>query len=211
MKKETLVLESSIVVPVKKRDTTLTVKLGWDAKSGTPKEKIKGVVEGMVLGISDNSYDLNLAAVVEYDGGKKPELVFHGQRSRADSTGSIVLKKDSRTVIGAGSDETMVIHLGKIPEDVRRVILFMNIAGAHSADKNLYDVQNVFVQIEDEESCKVLYREEEAFTNEYAKDYCSYTFAELWNEKSGWMLRGASRYSCEDNELDTLDALIKQS
>ena len=42
MKKETLVLESSIVVPVKKRDTTLTVKLGWDAKSGTPKEKIKG-------------------------------------------------------------------------------------------------------------------------------------------------------------------------
>lgn len=105
----------------------------------------------------------------------------------------------------------MVIHLGKIPEDVRRVILFMNIAGAHSADKNLYDVQNVFVQIEDEESCKVLYREEEAFTNEYAKDYCSYTFAELWNEKSGWMLRGASRYSCEDNELDTLDALIKQS
>ena len=85
MKKETLVLESSIVVPVKKRDTTLTVKLGWDAKSGTPKEKIKGVVEGMVLGISDNSYDLNLAAVVEYNGGKKPELVFHGQRSRADS------------------------------------------------------------------------------------------------------------------------------
>ena len=88
----------------------------------------------------------------------------------------------------------------------------MNIAGAHSADKNLYDVQNVFVQIEDEESCKVLYREEEAFTNEYAKDYCSYTFCgAVERKKSGWMLRGASRYSCEDNELDTLDALIKQS
>ena len=52
----------------------------------------------------------------------------------------------------------------------------MNIAGAHSADKNLYDVQNVFVQIEDEESCKSSVQEEEAFTNEYAKDYCSYTF-----------------------------------
>ena len=76
MKKETLVLESPIVVPVKKRDTTLTVKLGWDAKSGTPKEKIKGVVEGMVLGISDNSYDLNLAAVMRITVAKSRNSCF---------------------------------------------------------------------------------------------------------------------------------------
>ncbi len=145
-----------------RRDTTLTVKLGWDAKSGTPKEKIKGVVEGMVLGISDNSYDLNLALSWNITVAKAGTRVSRSEE-QSDSTGSIVLKKDSRTGIGAGSDETMVIHLGKIPEDVRRVILFMNIAGAHSADKNLYDVQNVFVQIEDEESCKVLYRGRRSF------------------------------------------------
>ena len=111
MKKET---RTGILRGSWSRRETRPLRSSWDGmpRAVLQKEKIRGVVEGMVLGISDNSYDLNLAAVVEYNGWQKPELVFHGQ-SRADSTGN-VRKRTAKPVSGAGSDETMVIHLGKI-------------------------------------------------------------------------------------------------
>ncbi len=56
-------------------------KLGWDARPVLKREDQRAWWKGWFWEFQNNSYDLNLAAVVEYNSGK-PELVFHGQRSK---------------------------------------------------------------------------------------------------------------------------------
>ena len=206
--RKVLNLESSVRIPIEKSDSVLRVRLGWDARRGSVKEKAAGVLEEMIFGQSEKSYDLNLAAIVKYRGDRKPELVFHSENHSCDSTGGVGLGRDNRTGIGARSDETIHINLGKMPEDVEKIILFMNIAGANALHQSLSDVENIFVQIEDEFDDSVYLREENAFKNDAAKEFCCYTFAELLQGETRWILRGLSRYSREDRERDTFEALV---
>ena len=186
----------------------LRVKLGWDMKEQSFKERLQGRMEIAMTGSSKNIYDLNLAAIVEYSDGSKPELIYHHGLSGhgCDETGSILLGKDDRTGFGTGSDETMDIHMLTLDESVSRIILFMNIGGANAMRQKLADVDGVFVQIENVDRAEVILREEEAFKTEEAKKFCEYTFAEICREKTGWVLRGRRRYSVEDNEHQTLRA-----
>ena len=163
----------------------------------------------MILGGSAKSYDLNLAAIIEYQGAKKPELIFHSENHSCDSSGSIGLGRDNRTGMASGVDERIHVDLRKVPENVKQIILFMNITGANEFHHNLSDVENIFVQIEDEDGSSVYLREENAFKNDAAKESCCYTFAALCREEEGWVLRGMSRYSREDKERETFEALTQ--
>lgn len=189
--------------------TALRVKLGWDEKEATLAERIKGHLQEAATGISAASFDLNLAAILEYADGTKPELVFHHGAGGCgkDEAGSVLLSHDDRTGAGAGSDETLQIHLADVPEAVERIVLFVNISSANLVHQRLADVPNVFVQIESEDDCAVLFREEDAFKSEDATAYCCYTFAAVCRTESGWVLRGMARYSCEDCEQDTMTAI----
>ena len=190
--------------------TGLTVKLGWDTKEQSLKDRIQGRLEVATTGASEKSYDLNLAAIVEYSDGTKSELVFHhGPGGHgADDAGSVLLGADDRTGFGKGSDETISIKLEEVPSNVNRIVLFMNIGNANLVNQKLADVDGTFVQIESTDSCEVLLREEEAFKNEEAKKYCCYAFAAVCREENNWVLRGMARYSTEDRELETLNAFI---
>ena len=199
-------LENSFEVEVEE-DAVVHVQLGWDMKRGGLKEKIEGQVAAAVIGISEKEYDLNLAAIVEHD-TQEAELVFHhGPGGHgADESGAVLLSKDDRSGFGGGSDEDLRVRLKELPESVRRIVFFMNIGGANVLDQHLTDVDNVFVQIQNDKNCKVYLREEEAFRAERAKEYCCYTFAELCRKGKGWVLCGVSRYSREDSELETMRA-----
>lgn len=192
--------------------TALRVKLGWDGKEASLAERIKGHLQEAATGISAASFDLNLAAILEYADGTKPELVFHhGVGSCGeDEAGSVLLSRDDRTGAGDGSDETLRIQLADVPEAVERIVLFVNISSANLVHQHLADVSNVFVQIESEDDCSVLFREEDAFRSEEAASYCCYTFAALCRTESGWVLRGMARYSCEDCEQDTMKAITSR-
>ena len=172
-------LENSFEVEVEE-DAVVHVQLGWDMKRGGLKEKIEGQVAAAVIGISEKEYDLNLAAIVEHD-TQEAELVFHhGPGGHgADESGAVLLSKDDRSGFGGGSDEDLRVRLKELPESVRRIVFFMNIGGANVLDQHLTDVDNVFVQIQNDKNCKVYLREEEAFRAERAQEYCCYTFAEL--------------------------------
>lgn len=191
----------------------LCVKLGWDEKDAGLAERIKGRLEEAATGISGSSYDLNLAAVLEYTDGTKPELVFHCGTSGcgSDEAGSVVLSRDDRTGAGVGSDETLKIHFADVPANVGRILLFVNISGASVVGQSFADVDNVFVQIENEDNCQVLFREEDAFKAECAGDYCCYTFAALCRTEEGWTIKGMARYSNEDNEQETLKAITEKA
>ncbi len=199
--------ESTAVIPIETPDAVLKVKLGWDAKKGTIKEHVRGMIEEVTMGSSGKAYDLDLSAILEYEGEKKPELIFHSAKHSTDSSKSISLSKDNRTGKGDGSDEEITIQTAKLPKDTKRVILFMNINNANEWKQNLYEVENVFVQIENEKTCNVYCREEEAFKNDAAKESCCYTFAELCRTENGWAIKRTARYSREDTGQDTLKAL----
>ncbi len=193
--------------------TELSVKLGWDEKEASLAERLKGRLEEAATGISGKSFDLNLAAILEYTDGTKPELVFHRGVSGcgADESGSVELGRDNRTGARAGSDESLHICLADVPSNVGRILLFVNITGANEVHQSFADVHHVFVQIEDDATCAVLLREEEAFQAECAAEYCCYTFAALCRTEEGWVLRGMARYSHEDNEQDTLKAFTEKA
>lgn len=193
--------------------TGLCVKLGWDEKDASLAERIKGRLEEAATGISAASFDLNLAAILEYTDGTKPELVFHHGVGGcgSDEAGSVVLGRDDRTGAGGGSDESLHIRFADVPETVGRILLFVNISGANLVHQSFADVHNVFVQIENEENCAVLFREEDAFKAECAAEYCCYTFAAVCRTEAGWVLRGMARYSHEDKEQDTLKAITEKA
>lgn len=209
---EVLEKECGFECALDKEVTGLKVLLGWETKQESLKDRIRGRIEVATMGVSEKSYDLNLAAILEYTDGTKSELVFHhGASGRgADEAGSVVLGTDDRTGFGKGSDESISIALGEIPENVGRVVLFMNIGGANLVGQKLADVDGVFVQIEAADDCRVLMREEDAFHTEEAAKYCCLAFAALCREEGGWVLRGMARYSDEDREAETLKAFLQK-
>lgn len=96
---------------VVKGDNKLTVGIGWDAKKVDLKKKIKIAIDNIMSATSEDTYDLNLAAIVEHNDGSDPELVFWGHKySRSDS---VVLKGDDRTGQKEGIDEEMRIYLDR--------------------------------------------------------------------------------------------------
>ena len=65
---------------VVKGDNKLTVGIGWDAKKVDLKKKIKIAIDNIMSATSEDTYDLNLAAIVEHNDGSDPELVFLGSQ-----------------------------------------------------------------------------------------------------------------------------------
>ena len=51
---------------VVKGDNKLTVGIGWDAKKVNLKKKIKIAIDNIMSATSEDTYDLNLAAIVEH-------------------------------------------------------------------------------------------------------------------------------------------------
>ena len=208
---EVLKKDCTFECPIDAETAKLRVQLGWDEKEQSLKERIKGRMEAAAMGASSKTFDLNLAAILEFNDGTKPELVFHRSASGCgeDEAGTVLLSNDDRTGFGKGSDETIEIHLADVPFNVERIVLFMNIGSANMFGQHLADVDGVFAQIENADTCAVLMREEDAFKSEEAKEYCAYAFAQVCREEKGWVLRGLSRYSCEDCEHDTLKAFME--
>ena len=56
---------------IPKDTTSLVFELGWDQKENTKVEALKVMVENLMTGSSEHTYDLNLAAILEYTDDKK--------------------------------------------------------------------------------------------------------------------------------------------
>ena len=208
MMEKVLEKENVLHMAIDNKNAVLQVELGWDEKEGSLKDQLRGRLEVATMGVSDKAFDLNLAAILLHSDGTEPELVCHESANGRgyDVAGAVVLGPDDRTGRHSGSDEHLRVDLAKVPENVEKIVLFMNIHGANTVHQHLSDVENVFVQVQNLEDCKVYLREEAAFTCECAKDYCCYTFGALVRENDGWALQGMARYSCEDNVHETLKA-----
>ena len=188
---------------VVKGDNKLTVGIGWDAKKVDLKKKIKIAIDNIMSATSEDTYDLNLAAIVEHNDGSDPELVFWGQKySRSDS---VVLKGDDRTGQKEGIDEEMRIYLDR-GENVGRIILFLYIYNGNLHKQCLAEVDNVFALIKCKHTEKVYVREDAIFKAcEDAKHNNCYVFGEVLHNGDEWVVRERSQFLPYDKSEDIFE------
>lgn len=188
---------------VVKGDNKLTVGIGWDAKKVDLKKKIKIAIDNIMSATSEDTYDLNLAAIVEHNDGSDPELVFWGQKySRSYS---VVLKGDDRTGQKEGIDEEMRIYLDR-GENVGRIILFLYIYNGNLHKQCLAEVDNVFALIKCKHTEKVYVREDAIFKAcEDAKHNNCYVFGEVLHNGDEWVVRERSQFLPYDKSEDIFE------
>lgn len=188
---------------VVKGDNKLTVGIGWDAKKVDLKKKIKIAIDNIMSATSEDTYDLNLAAIVEHNDGSDPELVFWGRKySRSDS---VVLKGDDRTGQKEGIDEEMRIYLDR-GENVGRIILFLYIYNGNLHKQCLAEVDNVFALIKCKHTEKVYVREDAIFKAcEDAKHNNCYVFGEVLHNGDEWVVRERSQFLPYDKSEDIFE------
>ena len=152
---------------------------------------------------SEDTYDLNLAAIVEHNDGSDPELVFWGHKySRSDS---VVLKGDERTGEKEGIDEEMRIYLDR-GENVGRIILFLYIYNGNLHKQCLAEVDNVFALIKCKHTEKVYVREDTIFKAcEDAKHNNCYVFGEVIHNGDEWIVRERSQFLPYDKSEDIFE------
>lgn len=188
---------------VVKGDNKLTVGIGWDAKKVDLKKKIKIAIDNIMSATSEDTYDLNLAAIVEHNDGSDPELVFWGHKyNRSDS---VVLKGDDRTGQKEGIDEEMRIYLDR-GENVGRIILFLYIYNGNLHKQCLAEVDNVFALIKCKHTEKVYVREDAIFKAcEDAKHNNCYVFGEVLHNGDEWVVRERSQFLPYDKSEDIFE------
>ena len=188
---------------VVKGDNKLTVGIGWDAKKVDLKKKIKIAIDNIMSATSEDTYDLNLAAIVEHNDGSDPELVFWGHKYRRSD--SVVLKGDDSTGQKEGIDEEMRIYLDR-GENVGRIILFLYIYNGNLHKQCLAEVDNVFALIKCKHTEKVYVREDAIFKAcEDAKHNNCYVFGEVLHNGDEWVVRERSQFLPYDKSEDIFE------
>lgn len=111
--------------------TTMTIGLGWDARA----------TDGA-------AFDLDAVAFVLSGEGKvraDSDFIFFNNKQNAE--GSVVHGGDNRTGAGDGDDESIVIHLNKMPANVDKVAICVTIYDADGRKQNFGQVSRAYVRV----------------------------------------------------------------
>ena len=196
-----LAAESKAVAVVAEK---LRFAIGWDAKKGSLKDKIKGLAEEHLGGISAGAYDLNIAALLKFSDGRS-ELVFYG--AKEDKASSVYYLKDNRTGSGEGVDEALDVTLDRLPADLTEMVIFTLIFEGNKVKQNFGMVENFFVMVQDAKSDEVIYKNDTDTADAEAAKHSAYVFAKLVKNAGKWELIPQHRFSDENNEQDLVAGL----
>lgn len=111
---------------------TIMVGLGWDeADSGD--EDIDCDAACVLLDENDKVISQDIDECCVYFANESLYGIEHGG--------------DNLTGEGEGDDEVIEINLSKIPSNVHKIVVFMNIFGAESRDQSFADLKNSFIRL----------------------------------------------------------------
>lgn len=195
-------------IPVAKDVKTVKVELGWKAAEALLKDRVKDAIQAAATGDAENVYDLDLAAIIEYSGERKADLVFHGKGFSYDKADSVVLGADSRTGMKKGADEHITVTMKKIPAEAEKISFFVNVHEGAGHKKYLAAAEDVFAQIQ--KDGKTVYTETEAFKTAEAESATCYMFACLIRGEEGWVLESTAAYGVANEAQDVYEAVIGQ-
>lgn len=100
--------------------------------------------------------DIDASVICIDESGRKQEVVYYGHLD--DRAGSIHHGEDNLTGDGDGDDETIDILLDKVPTNIVRLAIIINIYDAYSRKQDFGKVKNCFVHVDDADTGKELCR-----------------------------------------------------
>lgn len=174
-----------------KTDTSLEVLrigLGWDtAETG-------------------QAFDLDAHAFLLGSNGKmrsEADVVYFGQKEAAG--GAVKTLGDNRTGAGDGDDETIIIDLQSLPQDVEKVVIAVDIYDAISRNQDFGKVQNEFVRCVNDKTGAEIARFEPKDDEAGKNTHTAILFGEIYRHEGGWSFKAIGETSA-----DNLQSLINK-
>lgn len=164
-------LEKGVNALISKSTKTATIGLGWDV-SGNAK-----------------NFDLDASAFLLDENGKvsgAADVVYFGNKTH--SSGSVWSTGDNLTGDGDGDDEQIKIEFDKVPANIKRIAIVVNIYDAANRGQNFGQVNNAFCRLVDTTDGK----EEEQDRFDLTEDYSAFTgmhMVDIYRHNDDWKIK----------------------
>lgn len=169
----------------------LVVGLGWD-----PIEQKRGGVLGGLFGGGGADMDIDASVIMLRDDrfAQNSDLIYFGNLTSA--CGGVQHTGDNLTGDGDGDDEQVIVQLGRIPQEVNRLIFVVNIYDCVNRKQDFGQVANAYIRVVNGSS------KEELLKFNLSDNYqglTSLTVAEIYRNGSEWKFGAIGSGSTDAN------------
>ena len=172
------------------------IGLGWDVRTTSGQEF--DLDASAILLVNDPSTEFG------YRIRSTDDFVFYNQLGDVTLPGapqydperaSVKHTGDNRTGVGDGDDETIIVHLNKVPADVDRIMFVVSIHEARQRRQNFGQVSNAYARLVNDDTGEELAVYDLA---ENASSSIGLKFVSLDREAGGWKFTAVSESSTKD-------------
>lgn len=150
------------------------IGLGWDTRS-----------------TDGQDFDLDASAFLLTDAGKvrgDNDFIFYNNLKSSD--GSVTHTGDNRTGEGEGDDESLIIELNRVPQEVTKIVFVVTIHDATSRRQSFGQVANAFIRLVNNDSNVEAARYD---LSEDASTETAMLFGELYRHAGEWKFRAVGQ------------------
>lgn len=150
------------------------IGLGWDTRS-----------------TDGQDFDLDASAFLLTDAGKvrgDHDFIFYNNLKSAD--GSVTHTGDNRTGEGDGDDESLIVKLDRVPQDVTKIVFVVTIHDAATRRQSFGQVANAFIRLVNNDSNVEAARYD---LSEDASTETAMLFGELYRHAGEWKFRAVGQ------------------
>ncbi|MDO4435011.1 MAG: TerD family protein [Cardiobacteriaceae bacterium] len=156
--------------------------------------KINSSLKNIIIGLgwdtrSSNGLPFDLDAsvfMVGYDGKVLSDSYFIFYNQLQSPCGSVEHTGDNLTGEGDGDDESLIVDLNRVPQDIKSLVITVTIHDADARKQNFGQVSNAFVRLVNLEN------DEEILRFDLSEDYSTETamvFGEVYRYNQEWKFR----------------------
>ncbi|ARJ43687.1 chemical-damaging agent resistance protein C [Pantoea alhagi] len=150
------------------------IGLGWDTRS-----------------TDGQDFDLDASAFLLTDAGKvrgDNDFIFYNNLKSSD--GSVTHTGDNRTGEGEGDDESLVVELNRVPQDVTKIVFVVTIHDAAARRQSFGQVANAFIRLVNNDTNVEAARYD---LSEDASTETAMLFGELYRHAGEWKFRAVGQ------------------
>ncbi len=154
--------------------TKLVIGLGWDTRS----------TDGFEFDLDGSAFLLTSNGKVRSDS----DFIFYNNLVAAD--GSVEHTGDNRTGEGDGDDESLIVHLDKLPASIDKIAVTVTIHEAESRKQSFGQVSNAFIRCVNGDNNQEIARFD---LTEDASTETAMIFGEIYRHNGEWKFRAVGQ------------------
>ncbi|MFA9499199.1 TerD family protein [Mannheimia sp. E30BD] len=154
--------------------TKLVIGLGWDVRA----------TDGAEFDLDGSAFILDSTGKVRSDA----DFIFYNNLKSID--GSVEHTGDNRTGAGDGDDESIIVHLDKLPTTVKKIAITVTIHEAESRKQSFGQVIGAFVRCVDGTTNQEIARFD---LSEDASTETAMIFGEIYRHNGEWKFRAVGQ------------------